>query len=87
MRRSIIALQGQLSCNTWEPVQGNAEAADVFLQREVSRPEEASFVAEVSRAFEQRQMQALSKLREPMRQRRKCRLARPVRSSTKHGSM
>ncbi|CAE7453123.1 unnamed protein product, partial [Symbiodinium sp. KB8] len=64
MRRCIITLQGQLSRNTWEQVQGNAEAADVFLQRAVGRPEEASFVAEVSRAFEQRQVKALGKLRE-----------------------
>ncbi|CAE7761438.1 unnamed protein product, partial [Symbiodinium necroappetens] len=35
MRRCIITLQGQLSRNTWEQVQGNAEAADAFLQRAV----------------------------------------------------
>ncbi|OLP75817.1 hypothetical protein AK812_SmicGene44330 [Symbiodinium microadriaticum] len=64
MRRCIITLQAQLSRSTWEQVQGNAKAADVFLQREVGRPEEASFVEEVSRAFEQRQVKALGKLRE-----------------------
>ena len=58
------SLQAQLSRSTWEQVQGNAKAADVFLQREVGRPEEASFVEEVSRAFEQRQVKALGKLRE-----------------------
>ena len=64
MRRCIITLQGQLSRNAWDQVQGNAATADVFLQREVSRPEEAAFVAEVAKAFEQRQVSALSKLRE-----------------------
>ena len=64
MRRCIITLQSQLSRNAWDQVQGNADAADVILQREVSRPEEASFVAEVAKAFEQRQVKALGKLRE-----------------------
>ena len=64
MRRCIITLQGQLSHNAWDQVQGNAATADVFLQREVSRPEEAAFVAEVAEAFEQRHVSALGKLRE-----------------------
>ncbi|CAE7513634.1 unnamed protein product, partial [Symbiodinium microadriaticum] len=64
MRRCIITLQSQLSRKAWDQVQGKADAADVFLQREVSRPEEASFVAEVAKAFEQRQVKELGKLRE-----------------------
>ena len=64
MRRCIIRLQYQLNSSTWEQVQGDAKAVDVFLQREVRSPEAESVIEAVSGAFAQRQVDTLVKLRE-----------------------